>query len=73
MDKRRIKMSEITVKMFPAKDGDCFLVSLGDIKKNHILIDCGYAETYNNFLKQELQEISHIGECIDLMIITHIN
>ncbi|MGG0062607.1 MBL fold metallo-hydrolase [Bacillus subtilis] len=65
--------SKITVKMFPAKNGDCFLVSLGLENRKHILIDCGYAETYRNFLKKELLNIANNGEAIDLMVITHID
>ncbi|MDW8518268.1 MBL fold metallo-hydrolase [Priestia flexa] len=66
-------MSNITVKMFPAKNGDCFLVSLGFDNKKHILIDCGYVETYIDFLKEELIKIANNGEAIDLMVITHID
>ncbi|WP_078551318.1 MBL fold metallo-hydrolase [Bacillus alkalicellulosilyticus] len=66
-------MSNITVKMYPAKNGDCFLVSLGLENKKHILIDCGYMETYRNFLKQDLIKIANNGEAIDLMVITHID
>lgn len=66
-------MSEITVKMFPAKNGDCFLVSLGVENKKHILIDCGYAETYNNFLKSELETIAKNKEMIDLMVVSHVD
>lgn len=66
-------MSKIIVKMFPAKNGDCFLVSLGKEKKTHILIDCGYVETYNNFLKAELETIAKNNEMIDLMVISHVD
>lgn len=59
--------------MFPAKNGDCFLISLGEKNKKHILIDCGYVETYKKFLKKELIKISENGEVIDLMVITHID
>lgn len=65
--------SKITVKMFPAKNGDCFLVSLGLENRKHILIDCGYVETYRDFLKKELINIANNGEAIDLMVITHID
>lgn len=66
-------MSDIQIKMFPAKNGDCFLVSLGKSKKKHILIDCGYIETYNKFLRDELSEITNNNEMIDLMIISHVD
>lgn len=66
-------MSDITVKMFPAENGDCFLVSLGNKVKKHILIDCGYANTYDNFLKDELRTIANNNEIIDLMVISHVD
>lgn len=66
-------MSNITIKMFPAKNGDCFLVSLGLENRKHILIDCGYAETYNTFLKPELETIVENNEMIDLMVISHVD
>jgi len=59
--------------MYPAKNGDCFLVSLGEQDKKHILIDCGYTETYEEFLKKDLIKISEAGERLNLMIITHID
>lgn len=55
-------MSNITVKMFPAKNGDCFLVSLGLDNKKHILIDCGYVETYRDYLIEELMKIASNGD-----------
>lgn len=38
--------------MYPAENGDCFLISLGEENRKHILIDCGYADTYHNYLKR---------------------
>ncbi|PEY50977.1 MBL fold metallo-hydrolase [Bacillus cereus] len=63
----------IEIKMYPAKNGDCFLLSFGTSKKNHILIDCGYVETYEKFLKKDLLEIAKKKEKINLMIVTHID
>ena len=63
----------IQVKMYPAKNGDSFLISAGDREKKHILIDCGYAETYDKFLKNDLFEIAQRNERISLMIVTHID
>ncbi|MFC4557315.1 MBL fold metallo-hydrolase [Virgibacillus kekensis] len=63
----------IKVKMYPAKNGDCFLISIGKENKRHILIDSGYVETYEKFLKRDLIEINAVGEKINLMIISHID
>lgn len=59
--------------MYPAENGDCFLISFGKENRNHILIDCGYADTYHNFLKKDLKEIKKLGEKINLFIVTHID
>jgi len=59
--------------MYPAKYGDCFLISAGDKVKKHILIDCGFIETYEKFLKKDLFEIAQRKEKIDLMVVTHID
>ncbi|MFV8259819.1 MBL fold metallo-hydrolase [Aerococcus viridans] len=63
----------IQIKMYPAKNGDCFLISTGDKVKKHILIDCGYVETYEMFLKKDLIEIAQRKEKINLMVVTHID
>ncbi len=59
--------------MYPAENGDCFLISLGDENRKHLLIDCGYAETYHNYLKEDLKELKKLGEKINLFIVTHID
>lgn len=63
----------ITIKSFPALNGDCILVSFGGDYKKHILIDCGYTDTYKNYLKKDLLEIANKKECIEKLIITHID
>lgn len=59
--------------MYPAKNGDCFLISVGNENKKHILIDFGYVETYEKFLKNDLLEIAQRNEKISLMIVSHID
>lgn len=59
--------------MYPAKNGDCFLISLGKENRKHILIDCGYADTYHDFLKKDLEELKKMDEKINLFILTHID
>ena len=56
----------INVYMFPARDGDCFLL---EINKKYIVVDSGYYETYHNSLKKKL---AHISE-IELLIVSHID
>lgn len=59
--------------MYPAENGDCFLISLGKENRKHILIDCGYADTYHDFLKKDFKELKELGEKINLFIVTHID
>lgn len=59
------------IDMFPAENGDAFLIRF-DNKKN-ILIDMGYIDTYKNYIKDRLLKIKDENQCIDLLIITHID
>lgn len=63
----------ITINVFPALNGDSILVSYGSNEKKHILIDCGYVTTYKSFIKKALVEIVNNGECLEKLIITHID
>ncbi|MEJ8553535.1 MBL fold metallo-hydrolase [Tepidibacter sp. Z1-5] len=59
------------IEMFPARNGDAFLIRL-DNKKN-ILVDMGYIDTYKSNIRDSLQKINNENQCIDLLIITHID
>lgn len=65
----------ITITTYPAKNGDCFLISFGQTDKDlkYLLIDCGYPDTVNNYLKSCLKEIGESGRNIEKMILTHID
>ena len=65
----------ITIKCYPAKNGDCFLISSGDAdeKKKHFLIDCGYVDTFQKYLKNDLIHIGESGENLEKLILTHID
>ncbi|UPT69017.1 MAG: MBL fold metallo-hydrolase [Sphingobacteriales bacterium JAD_PAG50586_3] len=66
---------EVQLKTYPAKNGDCFLVSFGNSgeRKKHMLIDCGYFDTVNNYLKTDLTLVSKNGEYLEKLILTHID
>ncbi|HDR7066666.1 TPA: MBL fold metallo-hydrolase [Bacillus cereus] len=67
-------MTGVTLKIFPASYGDSFLFSCNVNKKAYnILIDTGFAKTYDKFLKRELRSISNKGEKLDILINTHIH
>ncbi|WP_226793760.1 MBL fold metallo-hydrolase [Bacillus sp. B1-b2] len=59
--------------MFPAKNGDSFLISFLGQSTRNILIDLAYPHTYRNYVKPKLQELHSNGESIDLVIFTHID
>ena len=58
------------IKVFPAKSGDAFLVNCDG---KNILIDGGFSETYDKFIKKSLIELNSKREKLDLMVITHID
>ncbi len=66
-------MAKLSVTMFPAKNGDCFLISIGESSKKHILIDSGYTQTYNLHLKKVLCSLAENGEQLSLFVITHVD
>ena len=55
------------IKMFPALNGDSFLLTLGEVT---ILVDGGYVDTYKNFLKAEL---AALNKPLALLVVTHID
>lgn len=67
-------MNNIKVEAFPSLEGDCFLISLGnDTDQTHILIDGGFQETYEKYLRNRLLEISKKGEKISLVVVSHLD
>ena len=60
----------LKIKMYPAKNGDAFLVNANG---THILVDAGYASTFNTYIAPDLALISKNGGCIDVMMATHID
>ena len=58
------------LKMYPAKNGDAFLVDAGG---TYILIDAGFASTYQDFIAKDLAQLAKDGSRLDLVICTHID
>lgn len=63
----------IQIKMFPAKDGDSFLVKSGNLANSHILIDGGFNDTFKKFIKPELDAIASKNGQLGLVVVTHID
>lgn len=60
----------LRIKMYPAKNGDAFLLSS---EKTHILIDGGYPSTFNHAISDDLHVLASQGKSLDLIIVTHID
>ena len=58
------------IKMYPAKNGDSFLVAADGV---NILIDGGYAVTFQTHIRADLLDITKRGERLDLLVATHID
>ncbi|MDK2965356.1 MAG: hypothetical protein PWP53_968 [Lacrimispora sp.] len=63
----------ITVKSFPASEGESFLITITQsTMTTNIIIDCGYTSTAR-LLIDECKKINLLGQHIDLLILTHID
>ncbi len=60
----------INIKIFPALNGDCLLIKAGE---TNILIDGGYVNTYKEYLKPALIELSSEGVNLSLVVVSHID
>lgn len=60
----------LRIKMYPAKNGDSFLV---DAEGTFILIDAGFASTFQNFVKKDLSLLASDGCRLALAVCTHID
>ncbi|MFT6834273.1 MAG: beta-lactamase superfamily II metal-dependent hydrolase [Francisellaceae bacterium] len=63
----------IKVKMYPACEGDAFLISFGEHQETNIIIDMGLTETYRDFIRKDLIDLKEQGRRIDLLVITHVD
>lgn len=59
--------------MYPAKNGDAFLIKENSPKPTAILIDGGYASTFQKRISPDLKRLAHLGYTLDLVIATHID
>lgn len=58
------------LKMYPAKNGDAFLVDAGG---TYLLIDAGFASTYQDFIAADLAQLAKAGERLGLVVCTHVD
>ncbi|QRQ11509.1 AVAST type 1 anti-phage system MBL fold metallo-hydrolase Avs1a [Acinetobacter pittii] len=60
----------LRIKMYPANNGDAFLLSSDN---TNILIDGGYASTFNHHILNDLEAINSKNKYLELVITTHID
>lgn len=60
----------LKLKMYPAKNGDAFLV---DAAGAYILIDAGYKSTFTDHIVSDLTHLSRVGHRLNLAVSTHID
>ncbi|MEW5685241.1 MAG: hypothetical protein AB1942_10005 [Pseudomonadota bacterium] len=66
-------MWTFTLKLLPAADGDCLILSWGiDQHVNHMVVDGGRAGAYPH-LRQELAGMAAKGQALELYVLTHID
>lgn len=58
------------LKMYTARNGDAFLIDAGG---TYLLIDAGFASTYQNFIAMDLAQLAKGGGRLDLVVCTHID
>lgn len=63
----------VRIKMFPAKNGDSFLIQTGTMYNGFILIDGGYSSTFTNYIKPELMKLNEQNYKLGLVVNTHID
>ncbi|WP_315080681.1 MBL fold metallo-hydrolase [uncultured Clostridium sp.] len=62
----------IEIQAFPASYGESILITLGENEsKKNMLIDTGFASTYNNHIKNKLLELKKANLALDLLVFTH--
>lgn len=61
------------LKMYPAKNGDAFLIRDNAPKPTAILIDGGYASTFITSISPDLTLLAKLGYSLDLVVATHID
>jgi len=61
------------LKMYPAKNGDAFLIRDNVTKPAAILIDGGYASTFQECISPDLTDLARLGYSLDLVVATHID
>lgn len=65
-----LRLRMLRIKMYPARNGDSFLV---DAAGTFILIDAGFASTFQEFVNTDLESLASDGRRLALAVCTHID
>ena len=60
----------LKIRIYPAGNGDAFLLRAPE---SNVLVDGGYAQTFDEHILPDLLEIARRGERLDLVIASHID
>lgn len=64
----------IAIKALPARNGDAFLITTDDAtQRGAVLVDGGYASTFDQSIRPELEALAKRGYCLDLVVATHVD
>lgn len=65
----------INLKALPAHDGDSFIIEFGEeeTKKSNVIVDGGRGKQIVRELLRETNEITDNNQCVDLLVLTHID
>ena len=66
-----MEINGVTIQMLPAASGDCIYLEFSD-SDFRMLIDGGYAKTYQKYLKKFLLKLAAEGKRLNLIVVTHI-
>lgn len=59
--------------MYPAKNGDAFLIKASATEPLAILIDGGYTSTFHDCIYPDLEQLANLGYVLNLVVATHID
>lgn len=64
--------NSIKIKSYPAKNGDAFLIRTNTLGFA-MLIDAGYPDTFNQYIKPDLKNLATEGQELNLVVATHVD
>src|SRR5689334_8825928 len=62
----------VEIKSYPAKNGDAFLLKATD-SSFAMLVDGGYADTFQQYIKADLETLAANGQELSVVVATHVD